>query len=530
MEKHQEHLLLAPQNHSTKHFPKEIQNGIKDFSKESLFQAYLDQGKYSMGLHQLLNFTTEISLILDSKGRLRFFNTAAQDFFSLISEQPLQLESELLSGIQDEFRSTWEKLWAKVLQEERLEEGLMIQLEDKRLHFQLRYFKQTQLEEELHYLLLAEREDSAQTSEGQDDRHLMFESIINSVQEAIFRSSREDGIIYVNQAFARIFGYDTVEEILALSPSDLYMDPSRRDDFVRIVQEKGSFFNEEVEFRRKDGSGFWGLISSVPFYDKEGKRYHDGAIRDVTQLKEVERGLKENYAELEKVNRELDRFVYSTSHDLRAPLVSVAGLINITREEKDEQLRLKYLGLMDKSIQKLDDFIQDIIGYSRNSRLEPKSEPIDFQQLVEDAVQALRPDPKAQRFEIDIKVEAKQEFYSDSSRLNMIFNNLLSNAFRYSHPKKEHAHIEISVKHDQEQAFIRIKDNGIGIAKKYQEKVFQMFYRASQQSQGSGIGLYIVNEAVEKLKGKIHLQSSEGEGTEFSLSIPASKAKVQESA
>lgn len=520
MEKHQEHLLLAPQTHSSKNF----QNSIEDFSKESLYQAYLDQGNYGLRLNHLLNFTEEMLFVLDAKGSILFFNQSAQDFFSKITDTPLAWDASFLSTLKVEYRPSWQRIWLEALRKDAFEEEISLNLKEESVHFQLRFCKQNRLGKEEYFFILKRANRPARKKEISDARHLMFESIINSVQEAIFRSSREDGIIYVNQAFARIFGYETVEEILALNPSDLYMDPSRRDDFVRIVQEKGSFFNEEVEFKRKDGSGFWGLISSVPFYDKEGKRYHDGAIRDVTQLKEVERGLKENYEELEKVNRELDRFVYSTSHDLRAPLVSIAGLINITREEKDEKLRLKYLGLMDKSIQKLDDFIQDIIGYSRNSRLELKFESIDFQELIEDAVQALRPDPDAQKFDVHIEVQAKNEFFSDSSRLTMIFNNLLSNAFRYSDPKKESSQIEISVKHDGEEAHIHIKDNGIGIAKKYQEKVFQMFYRASQESQGSGIGLYIVNEAVEKLKGEIQLSSQEGEGTEFKLRIPGAKA------
>jgi signal transduction histidine kinase len=120
-------------------------------------------------------------------------------------------------------------------------------------------------------------------------------------------------------------------------------------------------------------------------------------------------------------------------------------------------------------------------------------------------------------------VEVKQTgtFYSAISRLNIIFNNLLSNAIKYADMDKENPMLEVRVTADDQKAEIRISDNGEGIPEESLTKIFDMFYRASTKGVGSGLGLYIVKEAVEKIQGTIQVQSEPGKGTEFILTIPS---------
>ena len=348
---------------------------------------------------------------------------------------------------------------------------------------------------------------------------LLLSSINKSIKEGIFRASPQEGIIYVNDAFAEMFGYASKDEVQSLDPYDLYVDQSRRDDFVEIMRDKTFFTNEEVEFKRKDGSTFWGLISSIKVTDR-GVVYHDGAIRDVSEIKEAEDNLKARNEELLKVNQELDRFVYSTSHDLRAPLASILGLINITRLSSSEEDRQKYLGFMEQSINKLEGFIRDIIGYSRNSRVDMKREKIDFENLIEGCFRNLNFLEGSEEVLRNLTVLGKGPFFSDQVRLEIIFSNMISNAIRYRDTSKSESFINIRIELAEETAFIEIADNGIGIDDKYIDKIFEMFYRATQTSQGSGIGLYIVREAVNKLGGIIVVQSKSGEGTTFRLEIP----------
>jgi signal transduction histidine kinase len=225
--------------------------------------------------------------------------------------------------------------------------------------------------------------------------------------------------------------------------------------------------------------------------------------------------------ELKKVNSELDHFVYSVSHDLRAPLLSTLGLINISRQEKNEQEKARYLELMHKSIRKLDNFIIDIINLSKNARLELQSEAVDFEKLISSVLEEHSFAESSLKISFIVQVNQKNCFYTDVKRLTIVLNNLISNAVRYSNPYQDQCYVKIVVSTDKECARIEVADNGIGIAQEHIAKVFNMFYRASEHKSGSGLGLYIVKETLHKLKGTVHIDSTLEMGTTFIITIPS---------
>jgi signal transduction histidine kinase len=233
--------------------------------------------------------------------------------------------------------------------------------------------------------------------------------------------------------------------------------------------------------------------------------------------------LKATNEDLKKSNMELDRFVYSVSHDLRAPLSSMLGVLQLIQSDVKDPGVLSDLDLLEGSIKKLDGFILDILDYSKNSRLEIKKDVIVFDTIVADVLSHLKY-MGAGNANIDIRVNINEEFilYSDKSRINIILNNLISNAIRYSNPAAAHPFVEINIHTSASGAIIAVKDNGVGINQNNQSKVFDIFYRVSGNSIGSGLGLYIVKETVTKLHGTIKLISSPGEGSEFIIYIPNS--------
>ncbi|MEL6696571.1 MAG: ATP-binding protein [Bacteroidota bacterium] len=367
--------------------------------------------------------------------------------------------------------------------------------------------------------------DITQQETVRDDKvrqEQLLSSINYSIKEGIFRTSREDGMIYINKSFVDMFGYDSVEEMMSMDLDDLYVNPSRRLDFHRIMSEKNEFTNEEILFKRKDGSTFRVLLSSIKSVDeKTGKVYFDGAVRDITELNETKNQLQKQNEELRKVNQELDSFVYSTSHDLRAPLVSIKGLIDISRMTDSQEERERYLNLMESSILKLDNFIRDIIGYSRNSRLQIKRESINFESLIDGSLESLAYLKERQFVTHKLEVSLSSPFYSDPTRLEIICNNILSNAIRYCDRTKSDSYLHISVTEtDEDHILFKFSDNGIGVHQKYMDKIFDMFYRGTQVGHGSGIGLYIVKEATEKLGGSVWVESVEGEGSTFYIQLP----------
>ena len=230
--------------------------------------------------------------------------------------------------------------------------------------------------------------------------------------------------------------------------------------------------------------------------------------------------LLEANEELKKINQEMDRFVYSTSHDLRAPLLSILGLLNIIDKE-NQQFDLKgYLKLLRDSTVKLDRFISDIIDYSRNSRLEVAATEIDITTLIQNSFQHLNYLPSGSSLLKLVNVDAQTKYFGDERRLLIIFNNLISNSIKYKKPDIEDSFVNIEAVVTPQELQIEIEDNGLGIDKPYLNRIFDMFYRANPDAKGSGLGLYIVRETIERLEGSIEVTSDFGVGTKFTLRIP----------
>jgi signal transduction histidine kinase len=225
---------------------------------------------------------------------------------------------------------------------------------------------------------------------------------------------------------------------------------------------------------------------------------------------------------LEKTNRELDRFLYSASHDLRSPLMSIKGLVDIIYNEATDTKLKEYMKMMNGRIDKLDSFIQDIIDYSRNEKTEIKREPVDISSLIGEVLRNFQYLEGASSIEMEQSILIKEPVMLDKSRVTVVLNNLISNAIKY-HTKLKGSFIRIEAKQEGDNLIISIADNGQGIDPAHIDKIFDMFYRASNQSKGSGLGLYIVKEALDKLQGAITVESEFHKGTTFTVTIPITK-------
>ncbi len=238
---------------------------------------------------------------------------------------------------------------------------------------------------------------------------------------------------------------------------------------------------------------------------------------EVSTRREAEDRLVQTNTELSKRNTELDNFVYSVSHDLRAPIASILGLINLSN--RDKSMRDTYLEKIYSSAIQQDNFIKEILDQSRNSRLEVKKEEILFDPLINETFDQLE-FATSTGVAVEKVVQVKQEsiFYSDRWRLKVILNNIISNSIRYRNGRDPI--IKINVHVGDGKAILEIEDNGRGISKMHIANVCKMFYRASDQGVGSGLGLYIVKETVDKLHGSINIESEEGKGTIVRVEVP----------
>lgn len=238
------------------------------------------------------------------------------------------------------------------------------------------------------------------------------------------------------------------------------------------------------------------------------------------QLEQKNQEVEEKNEELITLNQEMDMFVYRTSHDLRAPLTSLLGIIGLMRNESLSPEIIKYLSLQERSIRKLDSFVREILDYSRNSQLDITPQTIDFQVLIDETYALYTHLPQYKEIDQRTVIKESATFIGDSKRLEVVFNNLISNALRYYNPYQDNPYVEIRIDIDEQQALIEIRDNGLGIAEKHLDRIFDMFYRASNHQDSSGLGLFLVKETIAKMQGIIRVNSIVNQGTTFTINLP----------
>jgi len=363
------------------------------------------------------------------------------------------------------------------------------------------------------------REEKRIVQERLTESQQILKSINNNLSEAVIRTTSTGELIYTNSAFNSLFENKDDISLLHLNFKNFFLEKEVWKDIKQKLDTNGFIKNVEILFKKPNGTSFWGLVSLVNSLGNSDEVFFDGSIVNINIQKQSEEDLRHANLLLVRTNEELDSFVYSVSHDLKAPLSSMLGLINLMTQEKPENLGI-YLDKMRSSIKKLDVFIKDIIDYSYNTRKTASVEEISLKSIFEESHEQYKYLPNADFVAVHTNWNQTTPFYSDQRRLKIIFNNIISNAINYCNPQAEKSFIRISTETVDDSILIIFEDNGIGIGSEHLNKVFEMFYRATDLSAGSGLGLYIVKEAVQKLNGIINVTSTLNVGTTFKIQIP----------
>ncbi|GAA4779818.1 hypothetical protein GCM10023231_03280 [Olivibacter ginsenosidimutans] len=332
--------------------------------------------------------------------------------------------------------------------------------------------------------------------------------------------------IYVSEEWLSLLGYhlkdlqiaSSADFLALLHPDDQALMKSTIKRYAHISEP----FELEVRRKTKDGTYRWFLDRGMMTVQDE-QHVHDvviGTTMDIHERKMNELQISDQFGKLQETNRELDSFVYSTSHDLRSPLNSILGLLYLAEDaDSIDELR-GYLKHMEKNVKILDEFIVEIGMYTQNAKQEVKTERVEVWTLLQEVLESLRYNAWYKQVQVFCDVPQETVMYTDKSRLRIIFSNLISNAIKYQDPLKENQFVRISLENKSDETHVLIEDNGIGIDNANQEKIFEMFYRAYAQVEGSGLGLYLTSEIVNKIKGKLFLCSRLEEGTTVKLIFP----------
>lgn len=234
--------------------------------------------------------------------------------------------------------------------------------------------------------------------------------------------------------------------------------------------------------------------------------------------------LTEKIAALDKANQELSRFVYSVSHELRAPLMSILGIVNIAGFGADTEKLMEYFGMIGQSVEKLDIFIRNIIEYHQNKKIDASHSEVNLEKMVDEILGSISNYSNFGSVSIIKDYRIEETFYSTPFRVRIILGNLLSNAVKFQKQDNPDKRIRISVETDKKEARFTIEDNGSGVREEDKDKLFRMFFKAQNNNSGTGIGLYIVKEAVDLLKGSVSVETNIEGGLTFKITIPNEKS------
>ena len=335
----------------------------------------------------------------------------------------------------------------------------------------------------------------------------LFRELVENSNDILIVTDPEFRIRYVSSSIERVFD---VEPVRLVGKNIFNFVSEHKIDAWRKCLEgnMAAPFQDEISLHIKQEKNYFDVHIS-PLETSAGLVIK---LHDITRKKYREK-------ELIKSNEQLDQVIYKTTHDLKAPIRSAMGLVNLAEKAPDDE-KMIYLGLIKKSLVRLDSFIEEMNHFFRNEKLALQREKINIVALLKDELSNLFGGPVEQKIDIRFSIQGMDELYSDAIRVRTIVTNLLSNAIKYSDFQKAEPFIQISVLVNEEFCEIGISDNGIGIEEQYQKSIFNLFFRATSHSQGTGIGLFIVKDTVEKLKGFIEVDSTAGKGTTFRVRIP----------
>ncbi len=331
-----------------------------------------------------------------------------------------------------------------------------------------------------------------------------------------------------NRALVDMLGYDE-EELCSRKFSDLAHSGDREDVGRELNQIKEGEKAAHLVVRTRSRDGSYRHLSWNIKKSPEGE-YVFASARDITRLMEAKDKLREAQQEKEEVNKDLEAFSYSVSHDLRTPLRAISGFSQILREDHADKLDEEGLRLLEVVIdntRKMGTLIDDMLAFSRLTRASFEKDKVNMNQLFSDAYMIATEAVPDLREKIEVDIQDLPEGFGDLSLLKQAAVNLLTNAIKYS-SGNERIDIEVGSTQREDAYVYYVRDNGVGFDMKYADKLFGVFQRlhSSSEYEGTGVGLSIVKRVINHHGGEVWAESEPGEGAVFYFSLPKSDPKT----
>jgi PAS domain S-box-containing protein len=363
-------------------------------------------------------------------------------------------------------------------------------------------------------------------------------AILDSAFDAIITMNHAGRIVEFNPAAEHMFGHPR-GKALGADLAELIVPPRLRQSHRHalahyLVTGEGPILGQRLELPglRADGSEFPAEVA-VNAMRIDEQPFFTAYVRDITERKraeaqaqqfnaELERRVTERTAELMEVNRELDSFTYSVSHDLRAPLRAIDGFSRILIDKYVAGLppeAARYLGLVRSNTQQMGHLVNDLLALSRLGRTPITKTEVDLGELVGECLETLRPETEGRSVELDIGELGICN--ADRDLLRQVFMNLLGNALKYSR-RRQPAHVEVRTERRDGECVVWVRDNGVGFDMRYADKLFGVFQRLhrAEDYEGTGVGLAIVQRIVQRHGGRVWVEAALDQGATFFVALP----------
>jgi PAS domain S-box-containing protein len=346
-----------------------------------------------------------------------------------------------------------------------------------------------------------------------------YSNIIANMNMGLLEVDNDDVVLFANQSFSDMSGYSLLD-LLGNNASNLLMDENEK----QIIEEKNSIRIEgisdsyEITTKTKTGETKHWLISGAPNYNLNGELIGSIGIHlDITKQKTLEIQKEQLLKRLEKQNEQLNEYAQIVSHDLKSPLRSIHSLISWIKEDNEKEFSdetLQYLNMIEGKVEKMDHLIHGILTYSKVDTEDTINESIDLNDVINNCIKIIHI-PENTKVIIDNTLPIVK---ADKFRMQQLFQNIISNAVNYI--DKPEGLVSVGYSEDAKSYTFYIKDNGPGIAKENQEKIFKIFQSFTNHESSTGIGLSIVKRIVDNYKGTISIESELTKGTTFYIKMP----------
>jgi PAS domain S-box-containing protein len=348
-----------------------------------------------------------------------------------------------------------------------------------------------------------------------------YRLLAENSRDIICLHDKDGTITYISPAVETILGY-SAEKMIGQKPCEI-IHPDDKPFIASLNLNEPE--HHPVQYRVIDQSGQYHWIETIfkPFKESpSGIEKILTQSRDIRRSKSYQTQLEERKRELERSNADLETFAFVSSHDMKEPLRMISNYMQLLKRRYGDKLDKEaneYIDYANRGAVTLQQLIQDLLSYSRITRTEIKKENISLAKVAKEAIGNI--DLMLKEKNAVVKIEGDCQVLSDASLLVLVLQNLIENGVKYNHSPTPT--IELSCSKEENWVIVAVKDNGEGIAPHHQQRIFEPFHRLHTKAEipGTGLGLSICKRIIERLGGKLWLQSETGKGTTFYFSLPA---------